>query len=50
LDDNSAELDVTIASLDNPGMVPPNDHTYFRDRISWVSICDGLTTYDQGRE
>lgn len=49
-DGNDAELDVTNGSLDNPGLVPPTDHTYFRDRISWVSRSDTLPTYDQGRE
>jgi hypothetical protein len=49
-DGNGAELDVTTASLDNPGLVPPADHTYFRDRICWVRLFDRLPTYDEGRE
>jgi hypothetical protein len=50
LDDNGDEVDVTTASLDDPGLVPPADNTCFRDRIRWVSLSDNLPTYDCGRE
>jgi len=50
LDDNGHEVDVTTASLDDPGLVPPADHTYYQDRIRWVSLSDSLPTYDHGRE
>ncbi|HEY5957431.1 MAG TPA: GFA family protein [Polyangiaceae bacterium] len=48
-DDQANELDVTIASLDDPSLVPPSDHTFFRDRVSWLVLADDLPTYDEAR-
>lgn len=48
-DDHATELDVTIASLDDPNLVPPSDHTFCRDRIGWLVLADALPTYDQAR-
>lgn len=39
------ETDVTICSLDDPGQVPPRDHTRAATRLSWVKLADGLPVY-----
>lgn len=36
------ELDVTIASLDDPDALPPRDHTRAAGRLAWDVIGDGL--------
>ncbi|MFC7610224.1 GFA family protein [Teichococcus aestuarii] len=36
------EIDVTIASLDEPEAVPPADHTQAASRLSWLALEDGL--------
>jgi hypothetical protein len=43
------ELDVTTCSLDEPGHVPPGDHTFVRSKLSWVELADGLPTYPASR-
>lgn len=37
-----AEIDVTIASLDDPALVAPVDHTWMADAIAWDRPADGL--------
>jgi hypothetical protein len=32
------EIDVTIGSLDEPGRVPPHDHTQTATRLPWVAL------------
>ena len=41
-DDLPEEIDVTIASLDDPNGVPPKDHTQASGKLAWDQICDGL--------
>ncbi len=48
-DDYASELDVTTASLDNPNLVPPSDHTFSLDRVSWLAVADELPMYDKAR-
>jgi hypothetical protein len=43
------EIDVTTCSLDEPGAVPPSDHTFAASRVSWDTICDGLDSYAEAR-
>lgn len=43
------ELDLTIASLDDPSLVPPKDHVFAGSRAPWDVIGDGLPTYTRGR-
>ena len=43
------EIDVTICSLDEPGRLPPKDHTRTSARLAWVSLCDGLPAYAEAR-
>ncbi|WP_424134199.1 GFA family protein [Roseomonas chloroacetimidivorans] len=39
------EIDVTTASLDDPGKVPPADHTRTARRLRWMRFADGLPAY-----
>jgi hypothetical protein len=39
--DGLDEVDITIASLDRPEAVPPEDHTFARSRLHWM---DGLAS------
>lgn len=43
------EIDVTIASLDDPEALPPADHTFVRSRLGWIKVCDGLPEYETTR-
>jgi len=44
-DDLADEIDITIASLDQPDRVVPRDHTRTRHKLSWDAVCDGLPAY-----
>lgn len=48
--DTPDETDITTASLDDPGRVPPKDHTYVASRLAWVRLADGLPQYPEARE
>ena len=39
------DLDVTTCSLDEPEQVSPQDHTFVRSKLSWVTVADGLPAY-----
>jgi hypothetical protein len=41
-DDYPAEIDITVASLDNPEAVPPRDHIWTRSKVSWLRLDDHL--------
>ena len=41
-DKQPGEIDITIASLDDPNAVPPRDHCYLDTRLDWVKLADGL--------
>lgn len=43
------ELDLTIASLDDPDAVPPKDHTQAAERLRWTSLADGLPVHPRTR-
>lgn len=43
------EVDVTIASLDEPDRVRPRDHTFVRSRLSWIGLDDGTSRYLEAR-
>jgi hypothetical protein len=43
------ELDLTIASLDDPARVAPIDHVWAASRPGWDMICDGLPAYGRTR-
>lgn len=44
------EVDVTTCSLDDPGGVPPRDHTHTAGRLAWDALCDGLPAFPGGRQ
>ncbi len=48
-DATGGEVDITTASLDDPGAVPPEDHTRTSARISWLQVCDSLPSYGEAR-
>lgn len=43
-----AEIDVTLASLDDPGALAPQMHVWVIDKLPWVSIDDGLPQFERG--
>ena len=43
------EIDVTVATFDQPKIVAPADHIWTEDRISWVKLADNLPQHARGR-
>jgi hypothetical protein len=43
----AAEIDVTLASLDDPGALAPTMHVWVSDKLPWVSIGDGLPQFQR---
>jgi hypothetical protein len=43
------QVDVTIASLDQPERVRPRDHTWTRSRLAWLRLCDDLPEFPEAR-
>ena len=41
-EDESGDIDVTVASLDEPNRLPIERHTFTPDKLSWVSLEPGL--------
>lgn len=46
---SAAEIDVTTASLDEPEALPPLDHTYAENQLSWLKLADGLPRFARSR-
>ena len=46
-DDHQDEIDVTVASLDDPDRIAPKAHTWWASRLAWIPTPDGLKTYDE---
>lgn len=44
------EVDVTVASFDEPELVIPKDHTWVCDRLSWVESIGSLPAHQGTRE
>ena len=44
----AAEIDVTLASLDDPGALVPQMHLWVSDKLPWMSIGDGLPQFERG--
>jgi hypothetical protein len=42
------EIDVTLASLDEPGRLAPQMHVWVEDKLPWVLIADHLPQYRRG--
>ena len=43
------EISLTMASLDEPGLVPPVDHTWMARAVSWGKPTDGLPQFATDR-
>jgi hypothetical protein len=43
------EIDLTTCSLDDPGALPPENHTWTDSKLGWVRLDDGLPAYPQRR-
>jgi hypothetical protein len=48
-DFDGTTMDFNIATLDDPGTVPPEAHFYYASRIPWAEACDGLPRYPRSR-
>jgi hypothetical protein len=48
--DAADTIDVTIASMDDPEVIAPEDHTWVQSRLSWIVLGDGLPTYSANAE
>jgi hypothetical protein len=44
-DDHADEIDITTCSLDNPALIPPEDHTRAAERVPWIALHDGLPVH-----
>jgi hypothetical protein len=44
------EIDVSTCSLDNPVLLPPQDHVLTAEKLSWIQISDGLPQYSGSRD
>jgi hypothetical protein len=42
-------IDVTLASLDDPGTITPVDHIWTKRQIAWIKLADRLTRYAESR-
>ena len=42
------DIDLTLASLDEPQRLAPTMHLWVQDKLPWVSIADGLPQYPAG--
>lgn len=41
-------IDVSNCSLDEPGLVAPESHTWCNERLPWDNAVDGLPEYPEG--
>jgi hypothetical protein len=48
--DRPGEVDITLASLDDPQILKPTLHIWVQDKPSWVVIADGLPQHPQGAD
>jgi hypothetical protein len=44
------ELDLAVATLDDPGAVPPEFHIWVSHQLTWVALGDGLPRYPEWRD
>jgi hypothetical protein len=44
----AAEIDITLASLDDPGAFAPQMHVWVGEKLPWVSIDDSLPQFERG--
>ena len=48
-EDSPDEIDVATATLDDPGVVPPELHLWTSQALPWALAADGLPRFPQGR-
>lgn len=48
-DKRPAEIDVTLATLDDPSQLEPEAHIWVQDKLPWVNIDDGRPAFQQYR-
>ena len=46
---DSEEVDVTVATFDEPECVTPADNVWISDRLQWTKSLDALPTHEQAR-
>jgi hypothetical protein len=46
---DSDEVDVTVATFDEPERVTPADHVWVSDRLSWINAIGSLPTHERER-
>ncbi|UUZ46692.1 GFA family protein [Massilia sp. B-10] len=39
------EIDITICSLDDPGLAPPRRHIHTQSQVPWLQFSDGLPVF-----
>jgi hypothetical protein len=39
------EIDVTLVTLDEPGLLLPEIHIWVQDKLSWINIASGLPQF-----
>jgi hypothetical protein len=44
------EVDITVATLDTPEVVVPQDHVWSDRKIPWLRIDDGLPAFGKSRD
>jgi hypothetical protein len=44
----AAEIDVTLATLDEPAAIAPQMHLWVAERLPWISLTDGLPQFPAG--
>jgi GNAT superfamily N-acetyltransferase len=48
--DDPAWIDVTVASMDDPEAMPPDDHIWTTSRLSWIELDDDLPRLPSGHQ
>jgi hypothetical protein len=44
----AAEIDVTLATLDDPARIAPQMHVWVKDQLPWAAISDSLPRHEAG--
>jgi hypothetical protein len=48
-DAHPGEIDITVASLDDPSAFPPADHTWTSEQLPWLELGDALPRHRRSR-
>ena len=44
-EDYPKEIDIALATLDEPGELAPEFHVWVSEKLHWVELCDGLPQF-----